>query len=32
MAALLDLEGDRLDEDALERIAKRINDARGEED
>jgi predicted transcriptional regulator len=31
MAALLDLEGERLDEDALERIAKRIDEARGEE-
>ena len=32
MAALLDLEGDRLDEDALQRIAKRIQEARGEDD
>ena len=32
MAALLDLEGDQLDEDALQRIAKRIDEARGEED
>ena len=31
MAALLDLEGDRLDEQALERIARRIEDARREE-
>ena len=32
MAALLDLEGDQLDEEALQRIAKRIDEARGEED
>ena len=32
MAALLDLEGNQLDEEALQRIAKRINDARREED
>jgi predicted transcriptional regulator len=31
MAALLDLESDRLDEDALDRIARRIEDARSEE-
>ena len=31
MAALLDLEGDRLDEEALDRIARRIEDARSEE-
>ena len=32
MAALLDLEGDQLDEEALQRIAQRINEARREED
>jgi BlaI family penicillinase repressor len=32
MAALLDLEGDHLDEEALQRIAKRIEEARGEDD
>ncbi len=32
MAALLDLESDQLDEEALQRIAKRIEEARGEED
>jgi predicted transcriptional regulator len=32
MAALLDLEGDRLDEDALQRLAEMIEKARGEED
>jgi len=32
MAALLDLEGDHLDEDALRRIAKRIEEARGEDE
>jgi predicted transcriptional regulator len=31
MAALLDLESDRLDEDALERIAERIDEARKED-
>ena len=31
MAALLDLEGDNLDEKALQRIAERIDDARGED-
>jgi predicted transcriptional regulator len=31
MAALLDLESDRLDEEALERIAERIDEARKEE-
>ena len=31
MAALLDLEGDNLDEEALQRIAERIEDARGED-
>ena len=31
MAALLDLEGDRLDEEALRRIAQRIDEARREE-
>ena len=31
MAALLDLEGDRLDEKALERIARRIEEARTED-
>jgi predicted transcriptional regulator len=30
MAALLDLEGDRLDEEALDRIAERIDEARKE--
>ncbi len=32
MAALLDLEGDRLDEDALQRLAEMIEEARREED
>ena len=32
MAALLDLEGDRLDEDALQRLAEMIEAARREED
>ncbi len=32
MAALLDLEGDRLDEDALQRLAEMIEVARREED
>ena len=32
MAALLDLEGDQLDEEALQRIAKRVSEARREED
>ena len=31
MAALLDLEGDRLDEQALDRIAERIDEARKED-
>jgi predicted transcriptional regulator len=31
MAALLDLEGDRLDEEALDRIAERIDEARKED-
>ena len=31
MAALLDLEGDRLDEDALQRLAEMIEEARREE-
>lgn len=31
MAALLDLEGDRLDEEALDRIAERIDEARRED-
>ena len=31
MAALLDLEGDRLDEEALDRIAERIEEARKED-
>jgi predicted transcriptional regulator len=30
MAALLELEGENLDEEALQRIAERIEDARGE--
>ena len=32
MAALLDLDGDRLDEDALQRLAEMIEEARREED
>ena len=32
MAALLDLDGDRLDEDALQRLAKMIDEARREEE
>ena len=32
MAALLDLEGDRLDENALQRLAEMIEEARREED
>ena len=31
MAALLDLEGDHLDDEALRRIARRIDEARGED-
>ena len=31
MAALLELEGENLDEEALQRIAERIEDARGED-
>jgi predicted transcriptional regulator len=31
MAALLELEGENLDEEALQRIAERIDDARGED-
>jgi len=32
MAALLDLDGDRLDEDALQRLAEMIDEARREEE
>jgi predicted transcriptional regulator len=32
MAALLDLDGDRLDEEALQRLAEMIEEARREED